>query len=121
MKEETEKLLRELADKLGTTIEHLYEVLTKEAKAKAIYEIVYLLCYALFGVFMWFLTSKTYYTAPAGNHDIEVSTLIMYVFYLADIISGAIILFQLPMRFSDLYSYYKNPEYSAIQEILQHL
>lgn len=49
MNNETETLIRDLAKSLGTTVEHIYEVMTQQAKAeivKSIWRIVFLLCFA---------------------------------------------------------------------------
>lgn len=43
MNEQTEQLIRELADKLGTTTEHLWGVLVKQAPLSATVEIMYAL------------------------------------------------------------------------------
>lgn len=40
MNEQTEKLIRELAEKLGTTVEHLWDVLTRQALISGVTDVV---------------------------------------------------------------------------------
>ncbi len=65
MSEKTEQLLRELAQKLGTTAEHLWGVLIKQAYVDSIIGIIVFTLAALFAWWLWrFAVAKT--TVPAS-------------------------------------------------------
>jgi hypothetical protein len=95
MDEKTEKVLRELADQLGITIEHLWEVLVKQAPIEAVLSFVSVLICA--GVF-FFCFSSVFVCVVIGFISLIVG--------VASIDSVMIVGFI-------------NPEYWALSEILR--
>jgi hypothetical protein len=58
MNEQTEKLIRELADKLGTTAEHLWSVLIRQAAISGITNIIAILLWAWFAFWSFRLVRR---------------------------------------------------------------
>lgn len=127
MKELTE-LLEKLADKLGTTVEHLWEVTTKQA------EIVYYEYLGYTVIAVLFLISAIWmidfsWTGLVNLQDVEYKWLsgvaekeIGYTIGLVlSIIWCVIAPFVLVRNIKELLTLKQNPEYWALQEILSQL
>ena len=116
MNEATVKLIEELAAKLGTTAEHLWGVLIKQAPISSICDILALFIFGM-GLFLAgkFINKKT---SPDENGDrdwdgdgIGVAWLIFSIVTLV-YISIAL------LGFGDIMAGFINPEYWALQKIL---
>lgn len=123
MNEQTEKLLRELAAQFGTTVEHLWQVLVKQA---AIEGVTGVLLWVFLGVFLlWCFTKLKWLTTtppatPEKRHpeppvDFEIGVIMWGAFA---IFSG-ICLICFADSFSDVVACFLNPEYWALKQIIK--
>jgi hypothetical protein len=115
MNERTEKLLRELAEKLGTTAEHLWSVLIREAGIEAVTGIVLLIGTALsLVVFLW-LTRLAWIKASDSSEDV-------WIFPAIVLSTGSLIFaIALAVQVSEvglIVSGFCNPEYWAFKQII---
>lgn len=112
MNESTEKLIRELAEKLGTTTEHLWEVMVKQAFYSGVIDLIQ---YGLLGVAL-----IAYY---------KVGLVKFKVWEKADFIPGIGLLLVVGLvlsfvtmfamfSFGDTIIAFVNPEYWALKKIL---
>lgn len=118
MNETTEKLIRELADKLGTTTEHLWGVLVRQAAIEAYSSIAILVILGVmagvcFGVAA--LTWKNLIKAPNDESYIPL------IFISVGVVTLVGFAMSLLANFSTILSCLFNPEYWALQQILKAL
>jgi hypothetical protein len=116
MNEQTEKLLRELAEKLGTTAEHLWSVLIRQARIDAVTSIVLLVATASFlAVLLWLARFSCKKGIDSINDDGWIFATVVFAI-------GAIILaVTLIVQVSELgliVSGLCNPEYWALKQII---
>lgn len=114
MNENTEKLIRELADKLGTTAEHLWEILIRQAPISALTDtIVFGLSIAILPFACWLLLKFMekldeefhYFIAVILTGTASVACLIVIIGYI--------------MTLSVTIAGFANPEYWALKQIIK--
>jgi len=115
MNENTEKLVRELAEKLGTTVDHLWSVLVRQAIIQSYAEIA---CLALFsiGVAIWarFLRKKTTGDDPSWPISDEWPFLLWVFTGVSLLVAVIVALITLPLSIVTIL----NPEFWALKQIL---
>lgn len=115
--EQLTPLLKELADKLGTTIEHLWKVLIQQTQVEIV------LCNLWMGIALWGfggLALLIFVFIIAGiirDWDEEPMAFGFFVMIVLIIIGGLVYYH----NYSDLLTLTKNPEYWALSEILNKL
>jgi hypothetical protein len=113
MNKETRELLEQLAAKLGTTVDHLWQVLIAQARVEAISECIIFGVIFLLLIPAWIVSFKCY---KKNKDDFDSGVIFMPV--------GAVTLFfliVLCMSFTGIITGFYNPEYFALKEILRHL
>jgi hypothetical protein len=111
MNEKTEQLVRELAEKLGTTVDHLWEVLVRQATVSAITDTITLAVFgAVLGVAAWRIVKelkKDYVPEPAifGGFIVGLLSLVWFIFLMSSV--------------SGIAAGFFNPEYWALKQLLQ--
>jgi len=121
MKIETEKLLTDLASKLGTYVEHVYEVLTKQAKTKILAHVIGLVLNFTGLAIILTIALNCHYVAPTPPLDITYETICWSISWLLTIGMFINLFSGLSYTISCIYGLITNPEYYAIQEILETL
>lgn len=118
MNTETVNLLTGLAAKLGTTSEYLWEILLKQAPISSTIILVQIIFTVLSGIFLWKLhkyfskeTDERYSMYDRGNGGLEA----LMVMFSSLILITSIILF---FGIADMLNGYFNPEYWALNKIL---
>lgn len=118
MEKNTEQLIRELADKLGTTTEYLWGVLIKQAAVYSYSNICFILFLGICVYFPFFLTKKLVNKMKNKHNDYEIEmvfgTVVMGVFLIVFIIHVCV-------TFTDTITGLTNPEYWALQQILKQI
>lgn len=113
MSDQWQKLIEQLAAKLGTTAQFLWLVLIKQAKVEAIEDVCFvLLCIPCF----WFYAKYTLWCGKkcAKNEDEDIHMIGMVIFgIVCTIMFGFMLaaLFEIPTMLL-------NPQYWALQQIL---
>lgn len=121
MEQNTEQLLRDLALQLGTTVEKLYEVLTKQSRVYAFNALVKSIIWIGVLILMVFVCSQTRYV-PATDKDLITFESIKFIFcYIATFIVLINVAMDTPDVLSDIYEAYTNPENYAVDRFLQML
>lgn len=112
MNEQTNQLLRELAEKLGTTTEYLWLVLVRQAPISAWTTLISIVITILLcsGLIVW-VNRKI--KANEGANDWHICCMGLSAVVL--VITFAAILIELPMIVAGL----TNPEYWALKQILK--
>lgn len=119
MNEQTEKLVRELADKLGTTADHLWGVLIKQAPVSAVTSLLGGVAIFALLVYAWRFRAKKMaaetnknYGDWAGDSPISViSGMLLCIATFALVLAAA---GELPLVLAGFF----NPEYWALKQIL---
>ena len=105
------KLLEQLAAKLGTTAEHLWGVLIRQARIEAVTDIMFIL-FTIFGVYWYYRWVKSFYERNPYDDFPEIVGLIFGgVVSFISTIASIVCLFSIP---AELF----NPEYWALEKIL---
>lgn len=121
MNKETQELLQKLAEKLGTTVEYLWQVLLKQAQIDAFTTLFQFALIALFGITLYRLHKK--FLKPISDDRYSDN---LYSKYDEGIICpmfiGAIVFAILAIcaffSITDMVNGFLNPEYWALQRIL---
>lgn len=118
MDTETVNLLAELAAKLGTTSEYLWEILLRQAPISSTIILIQSIFTVLSGIFLWRLhkyfskeTDEDYSMYDRGNGGLES----LMVIFSALILVICIALF---FAIENMLNGYFNPEYWALNKIL---
>lgn len=118
MDTETVNLLTELASKLGTTSEYLWDILLRQAPITATIILIQIIFTVLSGIFLWKLhkyfskeTDERYSMYDRGNGGLEV---LMTMFSTLILVISIILFFGI----ADMLNGYFNPEYWALNKIL---
>jgi hypothetical protein len=124
MNEQTEKLLEQLANKLGTTSEYLWSVLLKQAPIFATVTLLQTLFLFFVGWFLWKVHKKLL-SKPTGQDNADSyyeKYEIGAVFPMMLVTVGwGIMMINCFYCFGSIVSGYFNPEYWALKEILNSL
>ena len=122
MNEQTEKLILELAEKLGTTAEHLWGVLVKQAQINAAIDLLIMI--VVLGIsLVWYRLVKSKTTKPPISNDdpypyAEWSDEFAIIAWTLLAIWGVGALIALLCTISTVATALMNPEYWAIKQIL---
>ncbi len=111
MTPQIEKLITELATKLGTTAEHLWGVLVKQAPIEAAVSLGIILAVWSLTALLSFFTWKTYNKGD-GDSDMFCPLIIISV------ILGIISLIVTGCTMGVVFSGFLNPEYWAIKQLI---
>ncbi len=121
MNTEITNLLTVLADKLGTTSEYLWGILLSQAPISATIILIQIIFTVLSGIFLWKLhkyfakeTDEKYSIYDNGNGGFEALVL---TFSTLILIIGVVLFF----RIENVLNGYFNPEYWALDKILNTL
>jgi len=120
MNENTEKLIRELADKLGTTGDHLWAVLVKQVPIAAFCSSLVGLALLIALIAIGFGCYKWVRNAASSDDEMEVlfsSIVILLISGVAIALCGSGIV----LCFQDVLTAIYNPEYAALQSVITHL
>ena len=115
MNEKTEQLIRELASKLGTTVEHLWGVLVKQAPIEAATNLG---CFLLFGVILGLIyryAKKLF----AKQHRSDGEDAVLAICCAAFVIVGVVFLLLFVSEVSMITAGFFNPEYWALKQIIK--
>lgn len=112
MDEKTEQLIRELAEKFGTTTEHLWGILVKQAQIEAWTQII-LLCFGLLAATILFIFA--FKMKRKENDDWCDGALLIGG---TSIVLGFIMLVAVPVVFVNATTSFLNPEYRAFKQLL---
>ncbi len=114
MQPSTEKLIRELAEKLGTTAEHLWGVLIKQAPISGTCNAIFFGLCIFFIIWIGrFLVRKTTGERPAW--DDECAAVAWFCWGLLTAMIVCVFWIELPRILSAFF----NPEYWALKQILK--
>jgi hypothetical protein len=120
MNETTTKLIEQLAEKLGTTVEHLFAVLVRQAPISA--SVYFAWSLTLFvAVVLWIrLVQKKNKEAKSDDCSVWAVDGPAYIFSWAGIVGvGFFMSFSLFSSIEDMIIAFANPEYFALIKILQ--
>ncbi len=112
---ELKGLLEQLASQLGTTVEHLWGVMLRQAPYSAILDIIQYIIIAI-AVFFWWKMAKTVHRKIQGGWD--------EILYFGFVGSGLILLAFCSaafFSFPDTITKIVNPEYWAFMKIMEKL
>lgn len=122
MNEETVQLLEKLAEKLGTTVEYLWEVLVHQALVNSVLLILLMVATVIMGIVLYKLhirfskmqpeTDKYYAKSLYDREEGYVAMMIIFVFI------WTVLLFVSIFSFASMITGFINPEYWALQRIL---
>ena len=123
MNESTEKLIRELADKLGTTAEHLWSVLIMQATISGITNTVIYVVWCALLVWGYRIVKRKNTSIPEDDNNLfkpaewddDLKCVAWAVWLVLVIIS--FLIFSLSL--STTISCFANPEYWALKQILK--
>jgi len=121
MNEQTLKLIEQLAQKLGTTSEYLWSVLLKQAPIDATTTLLQFLCIVIFGIVLlkihfWLAKpekderNSRYYNSDGVYQGVMFACVIIF----------GILFIMTFCCLGDVVNGYFNPEYWALQHILQY-
>jgi len=120
MKEEITSMLKTLAEKLGTTVEYLWEVLVRQAYVSAITDIIMLVLFIIAGTLFWRFhkkcTDRGWYNGEYPEY-IGVASIPMILGSVAYFIWFIVILISI----HNMITGFANPEYWALQQILNQI
>jgi len=113
----TEELIRELAQKLGTTAGHLWEVLIRQAIISSIIDIIVIAAWIFSIILMYkFISGKT--TKKHPNEKPEWGEEMAYLAWIVFVTVFVIILILSGLAISDILSAFINPEYWAFRHLI---
>ncbi len=121
MEKHTQELLKQLAEKLGTTVNNIWNILLYQAKIDAYTTLFQFALIALFGFFMLRLNKKFAQIIPEDKrsntyyekYDVYL-TIPMFVSFLLFFGTSFVAFFNIP----EVINCFFNPEYWALQKIL---
>lgn len=123
MNEQTEKLIRELAAKLGTTTEHLWQVLTYQAMITGLTNIfLFLFLFCFLWISLKIIRAKTKVPPktqsnlyPNGQWEMDGPGFAAWALWSVAVATFGIVFLT---NFADITSALLNPEYFALQQVL---
>lgn len=119
MNEQTEKLLSELAEKLGTTAEYLWEVLVKQAPVAGIGEVLSLVAGFVTLSVISFVFLKLYkkYTEGSSYSIGDGDVFVGMITFLVGMVWVAFFFISIN-SITNIITCFTNPEYWALKQIL---
>jgi uncharacterized membrane-anchored protein len=117
MNEQTTKLIEQLSQKLGTTTEHLWSVLLKQAQVSAIMNLILLIVIIVVGIVLYKLHKHfSKETSDYGNvyENNEITQFIMILSFIGWLV---IMLFSPILSIKNIINGFFYPEYWALMEI----
>ena len=114
MNEQTEKLIRELADKLGTTVEHLWGVLIKQAPITAVTDLLECVMLAVVCIVGGKYLLR-WHRKLDGNCEADHPGLVML--YVVWVVMLIITIISVLTSVSEIANAILNPEYWALKQI----
>lgn len=120
MDEKTEKILRDLASKLGTTTEKLYSVLVAQAKVELVGKYISLIIWVIWIIILFYFNKAI--TWDSTNETIFLNTAVPFVLvWIGNIVSVLSTVLNAGVTISTIVGLHKNPEYFAINKIIETL
>lgn len=119
MNQQLEQALTDLASKLGTTAEHLWSVLVRQAPIDSAINIAVWLLFVATGIVCWRLFRKTYQKAHIEKdyfHDELVPLMVAY--FIGALGAGFTVLALAGNYASTTLAGFFNPEYWALKQII---
>ena len=120
MDNNTEKLINDLARKLGTTTEYLWSVLIKQAPVSATIQLFQTLAVILFGYILYRVHKRLAKKDEDGDTGYEMYDAAAPVMIVASAIFSILFLVVF-CCFSSVVNGYFNPEYWALKRVLETL
>lgn len=119
MNNQTTELLKQLAQKLGTTTEYLWKVLCKQAIVNGVTELIQIVIIVIFVTFIWKLHVKFAKPYKELNHSwyCECDELLIVPMVIAAILSFILILVAF-FKIDNVFNSFFNPEYWALNEVI---
>ena len=120
MNEQTTKLIEQLAQKLGTTTEFIWEVLIKQAYISAITDIIYIVLIIIVGILIFkkhYKFSKIYkddFGTTSEYDESESKIIFMIAIGMLWLIAALYTFFSI----GNIIEGFANPEYWALKQIL---
>ena len=116
MSETTEKLIRDIAEKLGTTTDHLWGVLCRQAPITAITDMIELLVLALLCVYVGRRLKRWHKSLEEAYEEDHPGLIMLYVVFvtLLCITIGCAL-----CCVSGIVTAFTNPEYWALRQIIK--
>lgn len=115
MNDETIKLVRDLADKLGTTTEHLWGVLVKQAAINASLTLVWNLFALIIFIILGYYIPRV--IKKAADTDSEELSFALLIAAVALGVVCIVWICSIPGSISSIMSGFYNPEYWALNQL----
>ena len=119
MNEQTEKLIEQLAQKLGTTADYLWSVLLRQAHISAITDLIYLALLIIVGVVI-FKAHKKFFSKEKGSfnyYDYNSGELLIAIMGLVSLVWAMVFVVCL-FSIGDIINGFFSPEYWALEKVL---
>ena len=116
METNTESLLRELAEKLGTTTDKLWTILLVQSKMWGIRNCIQLSFFIIGLVVLALLIPHVTYTENHSDY-ISISNVCFLIVWVLNIVGWITSIFAIPDYISEIIEYFNNPGFSAFREI----
>lgn len=116
MNENTEKMIRELAEKLGTTVENLWHVLIKQASIDAITQSVILLLCIIVLIFCFRIAKKFFLRFQESDETSDLLLFMLFVAFSAILLIHGLVIIS---NFGLVLSGFFNPEFWALKQIIK--
>ena len=118
MKNETNELIKQLAEKLGTTTEYLWSVLIRQAFIEGI-ENILVVAFAIITLFSLYRFYKWAYKKDADDYNwfekIDAPELV----YIITGVIGVFLLIMIPVCIIEAFDCFLSPEYWALSHVLK--
>lgn len=116
MNKETVDLIKQLADKLGTTAEHLWGVLVKQAPISAGIYLAISLIVIFIIICIWYCFFNRFKIANKNNEyiDLEERAMLFFLSCIPTVIAVSFLSYTIENTLAGFF----NPEYWALKEIL---
>lgn len=133
MEQNTEALLRDLAEKLGTTTERLYGVLVKQAKVRIIKSIFTIGFFIIISIFLYVITRFVHYDDGVYkiiHHNMfdysirdeqdswPICNILFVIIWVISSIGWIISITEIKSAVDGIVENNINPEYQALQDVI---
>lgn len=119
MNDQTSQLLEKLAAKMGTTVEYLWAVLIRQAALSATTDLLYLIFVIIGGFFLWKLHKKLCKENEGGESVYEKDPELIVTPMICAALVWVVLFFFAFFSIGDILSAYINPEYWALEKVLE--